>query len=71
MIDYTEINDLTRNPLLRELLTKYCLAEYEDAAIIDDDHLMMEYNKLKNDNELHKLFLQEQMDNYFEEQAEV
>ncbi len=71
MIDFTQIKDLSRNPILKAQLTRYCLFEYEEDAIIDDEHLMMEYNKLKSDNELEKLYLLEQMENYYRELEEA
>ena len=54
-----EINDLNRNPLLRQLLSNYCLMVYEENAIIDDEHLLSEYRWLVANNKLDEIFLYE------------
>jgi hypothetical protein len=36
---------------------------YEENAIVDDAHLIMEYEMLKRDNRLYELFQQELLDN--------
>lgn len=51
-----EIKDFNKNPLLRKLLVDYCLSMYEEHAIIDDEHLLKEYNWLKLQNSLVELF---------------
>jgi hypothetical protein len=60
-----EITDLNDNPILRKLLTDYCIRMYEEDAITDDDHLMMEYFLLKRENKLNDLFIEEKLLNYF------
>ena len=59
-----ELQNFNLNPNLRELLANYCLINYEENAIIDDEHLMMEYRLLERNNELHLLFEAEKLDNY-------
>ena len=51
-----EIKDFDKNPQLRKLLANYCLTMYEENAIIDDEHLLKEYNWLKSKNSLAELF---------------
>lgn len=51
-----EIKDLNRNPLLRQLLSNYCLANYEENAIINDEYLLQEYRWLVANNKLDELF---------------
>ena len=51
-----EIKDLKKNPILRQLLSNYCLATYEDNAIINDEHLLQEYRWLVANNKLDELF---------------
>lgn len=51
-----EIKNFKRNPLLRELLTNYCLMVYEENAIIDDECLLSEYRWLVKNNKLDELF---------------
>ena len=60
------ISNLFNNPFLKELLIQYCLMHYEADAILDDEHLMMEFNYLKNNNKLYDLFECEMLTNYFE-----
>jgi hypothetical protein len=60
-----EINDFKHNPILREMLVNYCLRMYEADAIIDDEHLMMEYRLLITDNNLNALHYEEYLINYF------
>ncbi len=59
-----EITDLTQNPILKGLLTDYCIRIYEEDAITDDDHLMMEYYLLMRENRLNDLFIEEKLINY-------
>jgi hypothetical protein len=58
-----EINDFKYNPILREMLVNYCLRMYEGDAIIDDEHLMMEYRLLISDNNLNALHYEEYLIN--------
>lgn len=58
-----KIENFERNPLLKKLLTNYCLRQYEEDAITDDEHLDMEWNLLKRNNQLEELFICEHMDN--------
>ncbi len=60
-----EINDFRYNPILRKMLVNYCLRMYEEDAIIDDEHLLMEYKLLIRDNNLNALFMEEYLINYF------
>lgn len=55
------------NPILKGLLANYCLRQYEDNAIIDDEHLLVEYNWLLNNNQLHVLFDSEYLDNQYKD----
>ena len=60
-----EIKDFRYNPILRKMLVNYCLRMYEEDAIIDDEHLLMEYKLLIRDNNLNALFMEEYLINYF------
>jgi hypothetical protein len=60
-----EIKDFENNPILRQLLKDYCEMKYEENSVTDDDHLLMEYNLLINDNKLSDLFKCEQINNSF------
>lgn len=51
-----EIKDLKKNPILRQLLSNYCLAIYEENAIINDEYLLQEYSWLVVNNKLNELF---------------
>jgi hypothetical protein len=59
-----ELQNFESNPILRQLLANYCLTHYEENAIIDDKHLLMEYRLLERNNELHLLFEVEKLQNY-------
>ncbi len=59
-----ELKDFSRNPELRKLLVNYCLTMYEENAIIDDEHLIKEYNWLKSNNMLEELFSCESLLNF-------
>ena len=59
-----EIRNLNHNPVLRQLLESYIIRTYQQEAIIDDDHLMMEYHLLIRDNRLNDLFIEEKLNNY-------
>ena len=63
-IKQMELQKFDFNPKLRKLLVNYCLINYEENAIIDDEHLLMEYHLLERNNELHFLFEAEKLDNY-------
>lgn len=60
------ITDLDHNPLLKNLLITYSVITYEENAILDDHHLVMEYNLLKKNNELHFLFETEKLANNYQ-----
>lgn len=62
-----EIKDFKYSPVLREMLVNYIVRTYEENVIIDDLHLIQEYNLLKNNNELHFLFEEEYLRNYLED----
>lgn len=62
-----EINDFKYNPTLRRMLVNYCIRTYEEDVIIDDWHLIQEYNLLKKNNELHFLFHEEYLINYLKD----
>lgn len=59
-----EIRNFNHNPVLRQLLESYIIRTYEQDAIVDDDHLMMEYHLLIRDNRLNDLFVEEMLNNY-------
>lgn len=59
-----EIRNFNHNPVLRQLLESYVIRTYEQDAIVDDDHLIMEYHLLIRDNRLNDLFIEEKLNNY-------
>jgi Mg2+/Co2+ transporter CorC len=59
-----QIRNFHHNPVLRQLLVSYIIRTYQQEAIIDDDHLMMEYHLLIRDNRLNDLFIEEKLNNY-------
>ena len=59
-----EIRNFNHNPVLRQLLESYVIRTYEQDAMVDDDHLMMEYHLLIRDNRLNDLFIEEKLNNY-------
>ena len=59
-----EIRNFNHNPVLRQLLESYVIRTYEQDAIVDDDHLIMEYHLLILDNRLNDLFIEEKLNNY-------
>lgn len=63
IMENTEIKGFDRNPILKQLLINYCNIHYEDNAILDDNHLLMEYNLLLRENRLHDLFECERLNN--------
>ena len=62
-----EINNLNHNPTLRELLKNYVLRMYEEASILDDEHLLTEYHLLLRENRLNDLFTEEKLINYWKD----
>ena len=62
-----EINNLQHNPTLRDLLKNYVLRMYEEASILDDEHLLMEYRLLLRENRLNDLFTEEKLINYWKD----
>lgn len=60
-----EIENFEHNPILRDLLVKYVLRMYEGDAVIDDDHLLMEYHLLLTENRLNDLFVEEYLINFY------
>jgi hypothetical protein len=61
-----EITNLDFAPSLKKLLIEYCYAIYEENAIIDDYHLLAEYNLLKKNNQVHNLYELEHFNNRLE-----
>lgn len=59
-----EIKHFDYSPILKGLLIDYVLRVYEEDAITDDEHLLMEYNLLQKNNELHLLFHEEYLINW-------
>lgn len=59
-----EITNFQYNPRLRKMLVNYCLRMYEEFAILDDEHLLMEYNLLLKDKNTNVLFEEEYLINY-------
>ena len=59
-----ELKDFKYNPELKNMLFSYCIRTYEEFAILDDEHLIMEYNLLLRTNNLHVLFYEEYLINY-------
>ncbi len=59
-----EITNFKYNPRLRKMLINYCLRMYEEFAILDDEHLLMEYNLLLKDKNTNVLFEEEYLINY-------
>jgi hypothetical protein len=51
-----KIENLDNESELKRRLKVYCLKEYEEDAIIDDKHLLMEFKNLKDNNRLSQLF---------------
>jgi hypothetical protein len=60
---YNEITNFDNNPILKQLLVNYILREYEEDSIIDENHLMMEYNRLRDSNQLDMIFMCEELIN--------
>jgi len=48
--------NLNLNELQKRLIVEYMLAVYEEDAIIDDDHIELEYISLRDGNNLEVLF---------------
>ncbi len=57
-----EITNLEFTPLLKQLLISYCLRHYEESAILDEYHLLMEHERLVRENKLNELFENEHME---------
>lgn len=51
--------DITKTPLIKELLITYVKATYEEEAIINDDILQQEFDWLVKNNQLEEIFLAE------------
>ena len=62
-----EINNLQHNPTLRDLLKNYVLRIYEEASILDDEHLLTEYRLLLRENRLNDLFTEEKLINHWKD----
>lgn len=58
-----EIKDFDKNPTLKQLLKGYCKMQYEENSILDDEHLLKEYNLLVSENRLKELFECERLNN--------
>jgi hypothetical protein len=54
-----EITDFRYNKHLRNLMAMYVSRTYEENAIFDNHHLLMEYELLKRNGELNLLFEEE------------
>jgi len=59
-----EITDFKYSPKLKSLIIDYVARRYEENAIFDDYHLMMEYELLKKHGELNLLFEEEWFTGY-------
>ena len=70
-IEFDNIKNLDNNPKLKSLIIEYCLMQYEENAIIDEEHLLKEYNYLRDNNKLHEIFECEMLNNYFKEQHAI
>lgn len=68
MYDF-EIRDFKHNPLLRELMVNYYGITYEMSATEED--LIVEYNYLVRNNQLHLIFECEKLTNDIKAGAEV
>lgn len=64
-MNYFTILELENSPILKTLLIEFVKTNYEEKAIYDDEHLLMEYNYLAKHNKLNLLFENEMMNNYF------
>lgn len=62
-----QIMDFRYNPTLRRMLINYSVRTYEDNAILNDENLIDEYYHLKKNNELHLLFEEEYLINYYKD----
>ena len=49
------IENFDNHPELKRRLIVYCIATYQEDAIIDDYHLLMEFNYLKLNKKLYEL----------------
>jgi hypothetical protein len=58
-----EITNLDFTPHLKKLLIEYCFMHYQEQAIIDNHHLLMELNRLVRENKLLELLELEHFQN--------
>jgi hypothetical protein len=65
-----EFTNFNYRPKLRQMLVDYVYRTYEENSIIDDEHLIMEYNYLKKHNKLHLLFDEEYLINWLNDGTE-
>jgi hypothetical protein len=63
----TEKINLLKMPMLEALLKNYVLFMYEDSANTSQESLEMEYYYLKKENRLSELFVQELLDNSWQD----
>ena len=66
-----ELKDFKYNPELKIMLISYCIRTYEEFAILDDEHLIIEYNLLLRTNNVHVLFYEEYLINYLRDGEDI
>jgi len=54
-LEKLKIKNFINHPDLKRRLTLYCIATYEDDAMIDDYHLLTVFHDLQRNKELYKL----------------
>jgi hypothetical protein len=54
-LEKLDISDFINHPDLKRRLITYCIATWEDDAIIDDYHLLTIFHDLQRNKELYKL----------------
>lgn len=64
-----KFDNLDNNPILKQLIKIYISAKYEENAIYDDHHVLMELNLLIRDNELLTLIGVESLINNFQKRC--